>query len=70
MAAFDLFRSVLSELPEAERAASDELIRQAQTDLLAARSEEARVRIVHTFIGELHEQRGQSRRRTTRAHTP
>jgi hypothetical protein len=66
MAAFDLFRSVISELSEAERTTSDELIHQAQTDLLAARSEEARVRIVHGFVAELHELRGQAHRRPMR----
>ena len=70
MAAYDLFRTVTSELTDAERAATADLIGRVQTDLLAARSEEARVRIVQGFIADLHASRGQSSRSFARAQTP
>jgi hypothetical protein len=70
MAAFDLFCTVTGELTDAERTAAAELIARAQADLLAARSEEARVRIVHGFITDLHGLRSQGSRRTLRMQTP
>ncbi len=50
MAAIETFRSYLQSLTDAERAAIDRLIHNEQTDLFAARSEEARVRIVQRCI--------------------
>jgi len=70
MAAYDLFRAVTSELTDSERAAAADLIGRVQTDLLAARSEDARVRIVQGFIAELHGSRGQASRSAARAQTP
>jgi hypothetical protein len=70
MAAFDLFRSVTGELTDPERTAAAELITRVQADLLAARSEEARVRVVHGFISDLHDLRSQGSRRPVRMQTP
>lgn len=55
MAAFDAFESFLSTLGETERLASEELRKVAWADLVAARSEEARLRIVATFVAEVRE---------------
>jgi len=70
MAALDLFRTVTGELTGAERTAYADLIHQAQLDLLAARSEEARLRIIHNLVADLHASRGQRSRRPVRAQTP
>lgn len=67
MAASDLFRTVVGKLRESERANFSVLIERTQADLLAARSEEARVRIVHHFIDELHAFRAQGGRRSLRS---
>lgn len=67
MAAFDLFRTVTGELSDDERTAYSQLLQRAQADLLAARSEEARVRIVHRLIAELHEHRAKGSHRSMTA---
>ena len=66
MAAFDLFHTVIRQLSETERTAYLELIEQTQTDLLAARSEEARLRITQGFVADLHLFRTQGTRRPAR----
>jgi hypothetical protein len=55
MAAVDLFESVISKMTEKERAKLADAIRIRRNDLLAARSEDARLRIVTEFIEESHE---------------
>ena len=52
MAAMDMFGSYLNSLGNAERKVIEPLIRNEQSDLLAARSEEARLRIVQRFVSE------------------
>jgi hypothetical protein len=49
MAATDHFERILRELSEQERRTLLPLISTTKEDLLAARSEEARIRIVETF---------------------
>ncbi|MDL1892791.1 hypothetical protein FBQ87_07870 [Sphingobacteriales bacterium CHB3] len=55
MAAIDTFESFLSELPPADREKLNEFIKSQREQMLAARSEEARVRIAHNFIAEAHD---------------
>jgi hypothetical protein len=52
MAARDLFESYTGSLQERDRDALRELIAARRTDMLAARSEEARVRVAEDFIRE------------------
>ncbi len=52
MAARDLFESYAASLPDRDREALRELIAARRTDMLAARSEEARVRVAEDFIRE------------------
>jgi hypothetical protein len=52
MAARDLFESYTAALPERDREALRELISSRRIDMLAARSEEARVRVAEDFIRE------------------
>ena len=54
MAAEDTFRSFNSSLSEQERTQLSDFIRQYRTELLAARSEDARTRIVESYIKEVH----------------
>ncbi len=54
MAAFDTFAHYVSLLTENERKALDVIIKNEQADLSAARSEEARLRIVQRFIASAH----------------
>ena len=55
MAASDLFQSVVDSLSAKERDLVKEHIQMWREDLLAARSEEARVRLVEEFIRDVHE---------------
>jgi hypothetical protein len=55
MAAVEMFESVLAELSDKERAAIEDSIKGKRTDLLAARSEEARVRLVSEFQREVRD---------------
>jgi translation initiation factor 2B subunit (eIF-2B alpha/beta/delta family) len=55
MAAVDLFESLIDRMTEKERDKLSEAIRTRRNDLLAARSEDARLRIVTEFIEESHE---------------
>jgi hypothetical protein len=50
MAAWELFTSFLDSLTAKERDALKELTASHRTDLLAARSEEARVRMANDFV--------------------
>jgi hypothetical protein len=50
MAAFDSFRLFLRDLSEKDREGLKEYIESNTADMLAARSEEARVRIAENFI--------------------
>lgn len=61
MAAVDLFESVVAELSEGERARLADSLRSWRADLLAARSEDARVRLVSDFIQEVHMITGNAR---------
>lgn len=61
MAALDLFESVVTELSERERTMLAESLRSWRTDLLAARSEDARVRLVSDFIQEIRALTGTGR---------
>ena len=62
MAAADLFDDVVGGLSEKERDQLKEFVRTRQQDLLAARSEDARVRIVEEFIREVHNRLEPARR--------
>ncbi len=55
MAAFDRYRNVVGTLSERERELLKDVIQREWEELLAARSEEARVRLVDEFIDEIHE---------------
>ncbi|MGB5874023.1 MAG: hypothetical protein WBG01_10475 [Bacteroidota bacterium] len=57
MAALDLFEEFTGKLTEQHRSSLAGVISERHADLLAARSEEARVRIVHDFIDEVRERR-------------
>ncbi len=65
MAAADLFEEFTAGLAEQDRMALATLISGTHTDLLAARSEEARLRVVQDFINEVHEMR-KKRAKSTR----
>jgi hypothetical protein len=52
MAARDMFESFTAALPERDREILRELIGSRRGDMLAARSEEARVRVAEEFIRE------------------
>jgi hypothetical protein len=55
MAAVDFFNEFLKSLTEKDQQVLADLITRTRADLLAARSEDARVRIVEFFIEEAHE---------------
>jgi hypothetical protein len=55
MAAWDAFEGYLALISEREKVAINERVRNRRNDLLAARSEEARVRIVADFVKEVGE---------------
>lgn len=55
MAATDTFEHFLSELPASDREKLNEFINAQREQMMAARSEEARVRIAHNFIAEVHD---------------
>jgi hypothetical protein len=54
MAAIDTFENILGNLSDHDREGLKGIIRIAQEDILAARSEEARLRIVNDFAREGH----------------
>jgi hypothetical protein len=55
MAAWDTFTALTESLRDHEREPLKDLIRNTNEDLLAARSEEARVRIVNELLREARE---------------
>ena len=55
MAAQDTFDSFNASLPDAEREQLRDFVRTKREELLASRSEDARVRLVHAYIREIHE---------------
>ena len=55
MAAWDTFESFAGSLSQQERDALKDSLRNARSDLFAARSEEARIRIAADFISSVHE---------------
>jgi hypothetical protein len=62
MAATDTFESILASLSEQERKQIGPYLRAQQADLMAARSEDARLRIVGECVGEVHRILKQARR--------
>ena len=62
MAATDTFEAFTGSLSEQERKHLQSFIKSQRTDLLAARSEDARLRIVNEFIAEAHRLLKQTRR--------
>ena len=62
MAALDTFESYVRIFSPTEQEALKDSIRETRRDLFAARSEDARLRLVEYFIGELQEKRAQSKR--------
>jgi hypothetical protein len=52
MAAWDAFRAFVAGLAPHEKDALADLVRNQKGDLLAARSEDARIRLVETFFRE------------------
>lgn len=62
MAAYDALESFIASLTEAGRTAIKESVNMLRSELVAARSEEARVRLVHEFIRETHDELGSERR--------
>ena len=55
MAALDALEGFVGSLSEAERSGLREPLKTLRAELLAARSEDARVRLVHEFIAEERE---------------
>jgi hypothetical protein len=55
MAAFERYQAVVASLPNRDRDALKDMIQREWEELLAARSEEARVRLVDTFVAEAHD---------------
>lgn len=55
MAAVDTFEGVINELSGEERVKLSDFIKAQNAEMFAARSEEARVRIAHEFIAEVHD---------------
>lgn len=55
MAATDTFQTFNTSLSSRERALFKGLIHQTTEELLAARSEDARIRIVNSYLEEVHE---------------
>jgi hypothetical protein len=62
MAAYDALESFIASLTEASRTATKESVKMLRSEMVAARSEEARVRIVQEFIRETHDELGGERR--------
>ena len=61
MAAVDLFESVVAGLSDRDQARLADSLHSWRTDLLAARSEDARVRLVSDFIQEVRTLTGGAR---------
>jgi hypothetical protein len=56
MAAFDAFNTILEQLSQADRHTLTEYIGQMRSQMQAARSEDARMRLLDLFIRQTHEQ--------------
>jgi hypothetical protein len=52
MAAWNFYHAILEAMSAKEREQLKELLKSCEADLFAARSEDARVRLVEAFIGE------------------
>ncbi len=61
MAAIDTFEDYLAAFSTLEPGTISETVAQSRAELLAARSEEARIRLVHAFIRETHDRLSKSR---------
>lgn len=61
MAADQRFESFNSSLSDLERDQIRDLIKNKRNELMAARSEDARVRLIHEYILEVREMLGQER---------
>jgi hypothetical protein len=55
MAAVESFENVINELSGEERVKLRDFISERSVEMFAARSEDARVRIAHEFIAEIHD---------------
>jgi hypothetical protein len=55
MAAIDKFQNVLATLPNRDREVLKDLIQREWEELLSARSEEARIRLVDAFLTDVHD---------------
>ncbi len=55
MSARDMFETFIESLTEDDRRSLKEVILRQQEDLLAARSEDARVRLVDACVQEIHD---------------
>ncbi len=62
MAAMDEFDNLVKGLSDKERDTLKEYILQARENLLAARSEEARIRVAEEFITDVHDRLRSPRR--------
>jgi hypothetical protein len=58
MAAYESLESFIASLTEENRTIIRDPVKTLRSELLAARSEEARVRLVHEFIREAHDLSG------------
>lgn len=58
MAAYDTLESFITSLTDMNRTSVSEPLKILKAELLAARSEEARVRLVHEFIRDVHDHFG------------
>ncbi|MER3523108.1 MAG: hypothetical protein C4326_03350 [Ignavibacteria bacterium] len=65
MAAIDAFERFIASLADDKKAMLDGLIKQQRDELFAARSEDARLRIVQEFIEEVRERLADHKSRTT-----
>jgi hypothetical protein len=62
MAAYDALEGFVGSLSDGERKALREELKTLRAELLAARSEDARVRLVHEFIREASESHAGTRK--------
>ena len=60
MAAIDLFERVVGEMSQKQREELAAILAGWREDLLAARSEEARLRLVHEYLAATHSRRTRS----------
>ena len=62
MAALETFDNYIRSFSAMEHESLKDSIRETRTDLFAARSEDARLRLVDFFISEIEEKRAQNKR--------